>query len=648
MFTSEQIKEIAIKLQAAGKRNSQFPVTEEAFGKETFSILQDGENKQFPIESFVSYAHMRLLEDFQETLEKYLKMMDDSINNGFNEVNIRIDTLNSQTDTNIKNLISTVDEDIKEFSSTANANLKNLTSTVDRDINNFTTTVHNDINTLITTTKSTIQAVVDDVHDQITDFEETLDQNLATIRSALESLLDDINSDWNAVNTQLKSTANSLDSSSENIDQSATNIANSAQQLAQSKTDIDSAVQDINEAKTSIEEAEATFKSTFGTAVGEMEAAAEDIKTAATDLNTATTNLNNAKEQLNDSKEALDTATGKIDTSTEAITEAAQDLANTTDNLFNGTATLKVNTTPESATVYIAGREVKELSVTKGTAVGVCVNYTGYHPFYATPTIFRDSQIDVILFEDLGRNTLLILIPEELDFTYSGGTKKVEVQCTDNWNISQDPTSSWFDCSKSTSSGNGYITVTADSYSGRNDKTPSYIEVRASKSGSTEAEVRRIIVNQSGRPTYTTFTQNGGTTNLSNTVGSKSFSGVSNSPAIKIVSEDNTGFLTFTLTVNSDVDESWNKSSGTVTGDPGKTAQYNWTLGIKTSLNTSLSSRTARFKISDSAGNTSNEFVIVQAGAPATLSIEPTSKVLEYPAGNFELEITSNTTWKIT
>ena len=630
MFTSEQIKEIAIKLQAAGKRNSQFPVTEEAFGKETFSILQDGENKQFPIESFVSYAHMRLLEDFQETLEKYLKMMDDSINSGFNEVNTRIDILNSQTDTNIKNLISTVDEDIKEFSSTADANFKSLT-----------TTVHNDINTLITTTKSTIQAVVGDVHDQITDFEETLDQNLATIRSAFESLLDDINSDWNTVNIQLKATANNLDSSSDSIDKSATSISTSAQQLSQAKTGIDSAVQDINEAKTAIEEAETTFKSTFGTAVEEMKNAAQDIETAATDLSSA-------KEQLDDSKGALDTATGKIDTSTEAITEAAQDLANTTDNLFNGTATLKVKTTPESATVYIAGKEVKELSVTKGTAVGVCVNYVGFHPFYATPTIFKDSQIDVILFEDLGRNTLLILIPEELDFTYSGGTKKVEVQCTDNWNISKDPTSSWFDCSKSTSSGNGYITVTADSYSGRNNKTPSYIEVRASKSSSTEAEVRRVIVNQSGRPTFTTFNQNGGTTNLSNTVGSKTFNGVSNSPAIKIVSEDNTGFLTFALTVNSSTDGSWNKSSGTVTGDPGKTAQYSWTLKVTASLNTSLSSRTARFKISDSAGNTSNEFVIVQAGAPATLSIEPTSKVLEYPAGNFELEITSNTTWEIT
>lgn len=196
MFTSEQIKEIATKLQAAGKRDSQFPVVGELKGNELFPVIRESQNLTISVDSFIDYANDALLKGFYETLDKYLKMINTSINDG----------------------------------------LENIRNTVDTDVKDLTSTVHTDINTLTDTTKNTIQSVVDDVHSQITDFEDTLN-----------SVTEGISNDWRTVNTQLAEAADSLDTSSESI-------SSSAQQIAQSKTDIDSAVQDINDAKAALEE----------------------------------------------------------------------------------------------------------------------------------------------------------------------------------------------------------------------------------------------------------------------------------------------------------------------------------------------------------------------------------------------------------
>ena len=46
MFTTGQIKEIAQRLEAMGKKDSQFPLVTSLNGGETVAVVQNGENKR--------------------------------------------------------------------------------------------------------------------------------------------------------------------------------------------------------------------------------------------------------------------------------------------------------------------------------------------------------------------------------------------------------------------------------------------------------------------------------------------------------------------------------------------------------------------------------------------------------------------------
>ena len=55
MFTKEQIKEIANRLAAMGKRDSQFPAAVPLKGNETVAIVQDSANRNITVQEFASY-----------------------------------------------------------------------------------------------------------------------------------------------------------------------------------------------------------------------------------------------------------------------------------------------------------------------------------------------------------------------------------------------------------------------------------------------------------------------------------------------------------------------------------------------------------------------------------------------------------------
>ena len=56
MFTKEQIKEIANRLAAMGKRDSQFPAAVPLKGNETVAIVQDSANRNITVQEFASYV----------------------------------------------------------------------------------------------------------------------------------------------------------------------------------------------------------------------------------------------------------------------------------------------------------------------------------------------------------------------------------------------------------------------------------------------------------------------------------------------------------------------------------------------------------------------------------------------------------------
>ena len=70
MFTKQQIQEIAEKLEAMGKKNSQFPLVENVFGNEEFSVLQNKQNKRMDVHTLVTYIQEQLLPQFEQLLDE--------------------------------------------------------------------------------------------------------------------------------------------------------------------------------------------------------------------------------------------------------------------------------------------------------------------------------------------------------------------------------------------------------------------------------------------------------------------------------------------------------------------------------------------------------------------------------------------------
>lgn len=76
MFTKEQILEIQKKLEAAGMKDSQFPVATSVSGSEEFSILQDAQNKRLGIKTFTDYmssAIQDIVDAAVSELEEYIE-----------------------------------------------------------------------------------------------------------------------------------------------------------------------------------------------------------------------------------------------------------------------------------------------------------------------------------------------------------------------------------------------------------------------------------------------------------------------------------------------------------------------------------------------------------------------------------------------
>lgn len=80
MFTKEQILEIQKKLEAAGMKDSQFPVATSVSGSEEFSILQDAQNKRLGIKTFTDYISLAI----QDIVDAAVSELEEYIEEGEN------------------------------------------------------------------------------------------------------------------------------------------------------------------------------------------------------------------------------------------------------------------------------------------------------------------------------------------------------------------------------------------------------------------------------------------------------------------------------------------------------------------------------------------------------------------------------------
>ena len=197
---------------------------------------------------------------------------------------------------------------------------------------------------------------------------------------------------------------------------------------------------------------------------------------------------------------------------------------------------------------------------------------------------------------------------------------------------------SWLTPSKQSGSGNDTVNFSAGSNNtGRNSRSTN---VTFKAVGCSDVVV---AATQAGKPEFGTFNSSSAAADkLGQTL---TLSGTSNSSALTFSKgTDNIGLTlpaTYTaggMTIN---------NGASITGDPGATQEYAWSIQLTVPANTGVSALTCQIVVTDDAGHT-NTCTITLAAGDATLSVSPLSIDLPWDGStSASVTVTSNTNWTV-
>ena len=196
----------------------------------------------------------------------------------------------------------------------------------------------------------------------------------------------------------------------------------------------------------------------------------------------------------------------------------------------------------------------------------------------------------------------------------------------------------WLTLDKDGGSGDAQVIASANqNNTGRNTRstTVTFKAVNCS-------DVTRTV-NQAGKPEFGTF--NNSTAAAAKEGQTLTLSGTSNSSELTFSKgTDNIGLTlpaTYTaagLTIN---------NGAAITGDPGATQEFNWSIQLVVPANQDTSAKTCQIVVTDDAGHTST-CTITLAGGDATLSVTPASVDLPWDGSTTStFTVTSNTNWTV-
>jgi len=197
---------------------------------------------------------------------------------------------------------------------------------------------------------------------------------------------------------------------------------------------------------------------------------------------------------------------------------------------------------------------------------------------------------------------------------------------------------SWLTPSKVAGSGNDTVSVSANSNNtGRNARTTTLTFKAVGVS-----DVERTV-NQVGKPEFASFASSSAAAAKEGQT--LTLSGTSNSSELTFsLGTDNIGltlpssYTAAGITVN---------NGAAITGDPGATQEYNWSIAFTIPANTGVEAKTCQVVVTDDAGHT-NTCTITLAAGDATLSVSPASVDLPWDAStSANFTVTSNTNWTV-
>lgn len=194
----------------------------------------------------------------------------------------------------------------------------------------------------------------------------------------------------------------------------------------------------------------------------------------------------------------------------------------------------------------------------------------------------------------------------------------------------------WVSTTPSSGSGNGSVTVSSNAeHTGRVART-SVITFKAAN----VANVERTV-NQAGKPEYVDIADAASAEKAGKVV---TISGTSNSK--KLTFKLGTGDLAVTLPSSYIANSLTTNNGANISGDPGASAEYPFSIAINVPANTSTSSKSRQIIVTDEAGH-QDVCTLTSAAGDAYLNVQLGDIELDYKGTAVNVTVESNTTWTV-
>jgi hypothetical protein len=193
----------------------------------------------------------------------------------------------------------------------------------------------------------------------------------------------------------------------------------------------------------------------------------------------------------------------------------------------------------------------------------------------------------------------------------------------------------WVLVNPSSGSGNNTINVSGSEHTGRSARS-TVLTITAAN-----VDSKTVSVTQQGKPAYVDSQDNATAAKGGQNV---TISGKANSS--KLTFSLGNGNLQVTLPANYTAGGMSTKNGEAISGDPGATAEYDWSIVLTVPANTSIGELSKQIIVTDEGGNT-DTCLLTQADGDAYLTVTKTAIELTYQGTAVSFGVESNTSWTI-
>lgn len=197
---------------------------------------------------------------------------------------------------------------------------------------------------------------------------------------------------------------------------------------------------------------------------------------------------------------------------------------------------------------------------------------------------------------------------------------------------------SWLTTTPNSGSGNGSISNTATTHTGREVRTGT-----VTVTGSGVAEPKTYSVTQKAKPEFVSF-DNGVEMSAPKTGGAVTVMGKSNSSALTYAWVGNVSDVE--LPAQYKANGAATNNGEAIAGDPGATAEYASSIELTLPANETIEEISRVIKVTAQGGQEA-QITIKQAAGDAFLNVTPASITLEADGSAVSVTVESNTTWTV-